>query len=256
VSSEPSAAAPRIALVTGAGSGIGKAVALCLAANGFTVVACGRTRATLDETLSAARDPARLVAIPADIGDPASVEGLFAEIERRFGRIDLLFNNAGIAAPAEPLDQADIAAWQRVLDINLTGAFLCSRAAFALMKRQDPRGGRIINNGSVAAHVPRPNSAAYAASKHALTGLTKATALDGRPFGIACGQIDIGNASTRLGDTHAEGSLQADGRLLAEPVFAVEHVASTVLHMASLPLDVNIPFLTLMATGMPYMGRG
>jgi NAD(P)-dependent dehydrogenase (short-subunit alcohol dehydrogenase family) len=239
----------RIALVTGGGSGIGRASALALADAGFTVVVCGRHPETLAET--------GCVAIRADVRDPDSVAALFAEIAERFGRLDVLLNNAGINAPAVPLEELDLDAWRAVIDTNLTGAFLCTQHAFRLMKRQDPRGGRIINNGSISAHVPRPLSVAYTASKHAVTGLTRSTSLDGRAYDIACGQIDIGNAVTDVTERVAtQGALQPDGTTRVEPRLDVEDVARAVVYMATLPLDANVQFMTVMATKMPYIGRG
>ncbi|MCS6852712.1 MAG: SDR family oxidoreductase [Gemmataceae bacterium] len=247
----------KIALVTGAGSGIGRASALALLRDGWTVVLAGRRRDALEQTAAAAGpDAARAVTVPADVSDPASVEALFRSIRERFGRLDLLFNNAGVGAPAVPLEDLTLEQWRRVIDINLTGVFLCTQAAFRLMKEQDPRGGRIINNGSISAHVPRPHSAPYTASKHAVTGLTKSTALDGRKYDIACGQIDIGNAATELTARMAQGVLQASGKKAVEPTMDVEHVARAVAYMASLPLDANVLFLTVMATKMPFVGRG
>jgi NAD(P)-dependent dehydrogenase (short-subunit alcohol dehydrogenase family) len=245
----------RTALVTGGGSGIGRAVAVALAQAGFTVVVAGRRREPLEETAVAAGSGA--LALQCDVRDPASVAATFAEIEDRFGRLDLLFNNAGVNAPAVPLEELDTEQWAAVVDTNLTGAFLCTREAFRLMKHQTPRGGRIVNNGSISAHVPRPNSAPYTAAKHGITGLTRATVLDGRAFDICCGQIDIGNAATALtGPMRTTGVLQADGTTALEPTIDVSHVAAAVVYMASLPLDVNVPFVTVMATGMPYAGRG
>jgi NAD(P)-dependent dehydrogenase (short-subunit alcohol dehydrogenase family) len=244
----------RIALVTGAGTGVGRASAVALAADGFTVVLSGRRQELLEEVLSTLGDGH--VAVAADVTDPASVDALFAVVEERFGRIDLLFNNAGIGAPAVPLDELSLERWQRVVDTNLTGTFLCSQRAIALMKRQSPSGGRIINNGSISAHTPRPNSAPYTATKHAVTGLTKAIALDGRPFGITCGQIDIGNAATEMTDRMADGVAQADGSLRPEPRMEVEDVARAVSYMASLPPDANVLTMTVMAAGMPFVGRG
>jgi NAD(P)-dependent dehydrogenase (short-subunit alcohol dehydrogenase family) len=240
-----------IAVVTGGGSGIGRAAAIALAGAGFAVVVTGRQREPL-ETVGAGT-----LAIPADVRDPDSVATLFAEIEERFGRLDVLFNNAGVNAPAVPLDVLDVEAWRAVIDTNLTGAFLCTQQAFRLMKNQTPRGGRIINNGSLSAYVPRPLSAAYTAAKHGITGLTRSTSLDGRPYDIACGQIDIGNAATELTERMRTGGvLQADGETRLEPTIDVEHVARAVVYMATLPLDVNVQFMTVMATKMPYIGRG
>jgi NAD(P)-dependent dehydrogenase (short-subunit alcohol dehydrogenase family) len=244
----------RIALVTGAGSGIGRAVAAALAAEGYTLVLTGRRAAALAET--ALECPGALV-LPADISDPLAVKQLFAKIKDSFGRLDLLFNNAGAAARPAPLEELSFAEWQAVIGVNLTGAFLCMQEAVRLMKAQaNPHGGRIINNGSVSAQVPRPNSAAYTASKHALTGLTKSLALDGRAFDITCGQIDIGNAETPLTARMADGVPQADGRNAAEPTFPVEDVARAVVYMASLPRHANVLFMTVMANKMPFVGRG
>jgi NAD(P)-dependent dehydrogenase (short-subunit alcohol dehydrogenase family) len=248
---------PRVALVTGAGSGIGRAVALGLLANGYAVALAGRREGALRATADAAGDAAGpALAVPTDVTDPGSVRRLFDAIRARFGRLDVLFNNAGIAAPSVPLDEITVEQWQGVVDVNLTGAFLCTQQAFALMKAQQPRGGRIINNGSLAAHVPRPRSAPYAATKHAITGLTRATALDGRAFDIACGQIDIGNAATSMAAGHHAGALQPNGEVASEPLLDLAHVVDAVLYMAALPLDANVPFLTVMATKMPYIGRG
>jgi NAD(P)-dependent dehydrogenase (short-subunit alcohol dehydrogenase family) len=247
----------KIALVTGAGSGIGRAAALALLQEGYAVVLAGRRSQALDQTVAeAGPDGHRALVVAADVSDPASVRELFAKIQETFGRLDLLFNNAGAGAPPVPLEDLTLEQWQRVIDVNLTGAFLCTQEAFRLMKNQDPRGGRIINNGSLAAYVPRPNSAPYTASKHAVTGLTKATALDGRKYDIACGQIDIGNAETDLTARMKQGVPQASGELVAEPTMDVAHVARAVLYMASLPLDANVLFLTVMATKMPFVGRG
>jgi NAD(P)-dependent dehydrogenase (short-subunit alcohol dehydrogenase family) len=245
----------KTALVTGGGTGIGRAVAIALAEAGFAVVVAGRRLEPLEETTAQAGDDA--LALTCDVRDPASVRAVFAEIEERFGRLDLLFNNAGVNAPAVPMDELDPDQWAAVVDTNLTGAFLCTREAFRLMKRQMPRGGRIVNNGSISAHVPRPNSAPYTAAKHGITGLTRATMLDGRAFGICCGQIDIGNAATELTEPmRTSGVLQADGTTALEPTIDVSHVASAVVYMAQLPLDVNVPFVTIMANEMPYAGRG
>ena len=244
-----------IAMVTGAGSGIGRAVALALAREGWAVVLVGRRAQPLEATAGLASGAETLV-VQTDIGDPASVEALFALTRETFGRLDLLFNNAGMGAPGVPLEEVSFAQWKAVVDVNLTGAFLCTQGAFRLMKGQDPRGGRIINNGSISAHVPRPNSAPYTATKHAITGLTRSTALDGRPFDIACGQVDIGNAATEMTERMKAGVPQADGSMAPEPTMDVENVARAVLFMAGLPLDANVPFLTVMATRMPFIGRG
>jgi NAD(P)-dependent dehydrogenase (short-subunit alcohol dehydrogenase family) len=251
------AAAFKAAIVTGAGSGIGRAVALALAREGYAVVLAGRRAEALDETKRAAADAAsRMVAVPTDVGDPVSVRALFDRAKDAFGRLDLLFNNAGINAPAVPLEELTPGQWQAVVDVNLTGAFLCTQQAFRIMKDQSPRGGRIINNGSISAHAPRPHSAAYTATKHAITGLTKSTSLDGRRYDIACGQIDIGNAATDMAARMTRGVPQANGEVAVEPVMDVDHVARAVVYMASLPLDANVQFMTVMATKMPFIGRG
>jgi NAD(P)-dependent dehydrogenase (short-subunit alcohol dehydrogenase family) len=247
----------KIAMVTGAGSGIGKATALALLKEGFAVVLAGRRSETLAQTVAAAGpDGTRTLAVSADVSDALSVRGLFDKTRETFGRLDVLFNNAGTGAPAVPLEELTIEQWRRVIDVNLTGAFLCTQAAFRLMKEQTPRGGRIINNGSISAHAPRPNSAPYTASKHAITGLTKSTALDGRKYEIACGQIDIGNAGTDMTAKMKDGVPQANGELAVEPTMDVEHVARAVVYMASLPLDANVLSMTVMATKMPLVGRG
>jgi NAD(P)-dependent dehydrogenase (short-subunit alcohol dehydrogenase family) len=247
----------KIALVTGAGSSIGRAIALALLREGYSVVLAGRRRESLERTVAAADSAGtRALIVPADVSDAASVEALFAATQGKFGRLDLLFNNAGTSAPAVALEDLTPEQWQRVVDVNLTGAFLCTQAAFRVMKEQKPRGGRIINNGSISAQTPRPNSAPYTATKHAITGLTKSTALDGRKYDIACGQIDIGNAETEMTARMKEGVLQANGTRAVEPTMDVEHVARAVLYMASLPLDANVLFLTVMATKMPLVGRG
>jgi NAD(P)-dependent dehydrogenase (short-subunit alcohol dehydrogenase family) len=246
-----------IAIVTGAGSGIGRAVALALLKAGWSVVLAGRRPEPLAETAGMAGEAApRALAHPADVADSASVAALFEAAKARFGRLDLLFNNAGTGAPPVPLEDLSVDHWKRVVDINLTGAFLCTQAAFRLMKDQDPRGGRIVNNGSISAHVPRPRSAAYTATKHAITGLTRSTSLDGRAYGIACGQIDIGNAGTDMTRAMSKGVMQADGTIAPEPVMDVSAVAEAVLYMASLPLEANVQFMTVMATDMPFIGRG
>lgn len=251
----PSPAA-RIAVVTGAGSGIGKVCALALLADGWTVVLAGRRLATLQAV--AAQSPHADRALPwvADVTDPNAVAALFAGVEQRWGRLDLLFNNAGVFTAGVPLDELPIDAWKAAVDTNLSGAFYCLQAAFRLMKRQQPRGGRIINNGSISAHVPRPHSVAYTATKHAITGLTRSAALDGRAFDIAVGQIDIGNAATDMTTTMAQGMPQADGSTRAEARMDVRHVADAVVQMARLPLSANVLTMTLMATGMPFVGRG
>jgi NAD(P)-dependent dehydrogenase (short-subunit alcohol dehydrogenase family) len=247
----------KVALVTGAGSGIGRATALALLRQGYAVVLAGRRREALEQALAeAGPDGRRALAVPADVTDEASVHRLFEKIKETFGRLDLLFNNAGTSAPPAPLEELAVGQWRRVVDVNLTGAFLCTQASFRLMKEQTPRGGRIINNGSISAHTPRPNSAPYTATKHALTGLTKATALDGRKYDIACGQIDIGNAATEMTARMKAGVRQATGEIAVEPTMDVEHVARAVVYMASLPLEANVLFLTVMATKMPFVGRG
>ncbi len=244
----------KVALVTGAGSGIGRAVAVALVKAGYAVALAGRRQQALQET--AAEAGGVTLAISADVGDPASVEAMFARVKERFGRLDLLFNNAGMGAPAIPLEDLTYAQWQAVVDANLTGSFLCAQGAIRLMKENRPKGGRIINNGSISAHAPRPFSAPYTATKHAITGLTKSISLDCRVHDIACGQIDIGNAATPMTERMAVGVLQADGRTAAEPRMDVAHVASAVVYMASLPLDANVQFMTVMATKMPFVGRG
>ncbi|WP_062211193.1 SDR family oxidoreductase [Aureimonas sp. AU12] len=248
---------PKIALVTGGGTGIGKAIARALAGAGWQVVITGRRQGVLDETAAAISEtgPA-VVAVPADIGDPASVAKLFDEVETRFGRLDLLVNNAGSNAPPIPLEDVTFEQWSGVVAANLTGAFLCTQGAFQLMKRQSPKGGRIINNGSISATTPRPNSAPYTATKHAIAGLTKSTALDGRPFDIACGQIDIGNAASDMTSAMSSGVLQPDGQLRPEPTMDVALVGEAVVNMAALPLEANVLTMTIMATKMPFVGRG
>ncbi len=247
----------KFALVTGAGSGIGRAVALALQAAGYSVALAGRGAAGLDATAAAAvPQGGRMLAIPADVGKPESVDALFAKIQGEFGRLDLLFNNAGMGAPGVPMEDLTYQQWSAVVAVNLTGPFLCAQHAIRMMKAQQPRGGRIINNGSISAHAPRVNSAPYTATKHAITGLTKSIALDGRAFDIACGQIDIGNAGTEMTQRMASGVPQANGALMAEPTMDVRHVADAILYMAGLPLDANVPFLTVMATKMPFIGRG
>jgi len=247
----------QIALVTGAGSGIGRAVALKLQSAGYSVVAAGRRAAELERTAASASSPGRqIVPIPTDVTNPDSVSALFERIREMFGRLDILFNNAGTNAPAIPMEDLTCEQWDTVISVNLTGAFLCAQEAIKLMKKQDPRGGRIINNGSLSAHVPRPNSTPYTVTKHAITGLTKCISLDGRKYDIACGQIDIGNAATEMTESMASGVPQADGTKKAEPRIDVQHVADAVLYMASLPLDANVQFMTVMATKMPFIGRG
>jgi NAD(P)-dependent dehydrogenase (short-subunit alcohol dehydrogenase family) len=247
----------RFALVTGAGSGIGRASALALARAGWHVALAGRRREPLEETAGEIEALGRrAVATAADVGDPEAVKALFATIEREFGRLDLLFNNAGMGAPAVPIDELTYAQWKAVVDVNLNGAFLCAQGAFGLMKRQRPQGGRIVNNGSISAHVPRPFSAPYTATKHAITGLTKSIALDGRAYDIACGQIDIGNALTEMARKMTRGVPQADGRIAVEPTMEADEVGAAVVHMASLPLSTNVLSMTIMATKMPLVGRG
>jgi NAD(P)-dependent dehydrogenase (short-subunit alcohol dehydrogenase family) len=249
----------KIAIVTGAGSGIGRASALALLAEGYQVVLAGRRPEALAETAARAEKAGaagRALAVPTDVADEASVRALFETTRQAFGRLDVLFNNAGTGAPPVPIEDLTFEQWRRVVDVNLTGPFLCTREAFRLMKEQDPRGGRIINNGSISAYTPRPNSAPYTSTKHAITGLTKSTALDGRKYGIACGQIDIGNAGTEMTARMKDGVLQADGSLVPEPTMDVEHVARAVVYMAGLPLDANVLFMTVMATAMPFVGRG
>jgi NAD(P)-dependent dehydrogenase (short-subunit alcohol dehydrogenase family) len=250
------AAAGKVAIVTGAGTGIGKTVALALMKEGYAVVLAGRRAALLEETAAEGQAAGgTALAVPTDVADPASVQALFARTREAFGRLDVLFNNAGTNASGL-LEDLPYEQWKAVVDVNLTGTFLCTQAAFRLMKSQDPMGGRIINNGSMAAHSPRPNSAAYTATKHAITGLTKSTALDGRKYDIACGQIDIGNAASEMTARMAQGVPQANGAIAVEPRMDLAHVASAVVYMASLPLDTNVLFLTVMATKMPFVGRG
>ncbi len=247
----------KIALVTGAGSGIGRGVALGLHQAGYSVVLAGRRKAELEVTAGKALTPGgHMLVVPTDVTVPESVAALFAKTEEIFGRLDVLFNNAGTGAPAIPLEDLTFEQWNAVVNVNLTGAFLCAQAAIKLMKAQTPRGGRIINNGSISAHAPRPNSAPYTASKHAITGLTKSLSLDGRKNGIACGQIDIGNAATEMTERMMAGVPQANGTTLVEPRMDVRHVADAVVYMANLPLDTNVQFMTVMATKMPFVGRG
>ncbi len=248
-------AGERIGIVTGAGSGVGRAAALALAADGWTVALAGRRREQLEETAGLAAGATTLV-VPTDVTDPASVAALFATVRERFGRVDLLFNNAGVGAPAVPLEELALEDWQRVVRTNLDGMFFCIREAFKVMKSQDPRGGRIINNGSISAYAPRPNSIAYTATKHAVSGLTRSASLDGRKYDIAVGQIDIGNAETPMAARMKDGVPQADGSIRPEPLMPVEQVGRAVAFMASLPLDCNVLFMTIMATKMPFVGRG
>jgi NAD(P)-dependent dehydrogenase (short-subunit alcohol dehydrogenase family) len=247
----------RTAIVTGAGSGIGKHVALALLREGYSVALAGRRPDPLEATAREGKSSgSRSLVVPTDVRDAAGVKALFDKTKEAFGRLDLLFNNAGVGAPGVPLEDLTYEQWKAVVDTNLTGVFLCTQEAFRIMKSQQPRGGRIINNGSISAHTPRPNSAPYTATKHAVTGLTKATSLDGRKYDIACGQIDIGNAKTELTAKMSKGVPQANGSLAVEPTMDVEHVARAVVYMASLPLDANVQFMTVMATKMPHLGRG
>jgi NAD(P)-dependent dehydrogenase (short-subunit alcohol dehydrogenase family) len=245
------------AIVTGAGCGFGTAVARALLAHDYRVAFAGRRREPLEQAVaSAGANAPHALAVPTDVSDPASVTALFAQARKAFGRVDVVFNNAGVNAPPVNMEELTLAQWKNVIDINLTGVFLCTQEAIRVMKDQTPRGGRIINNGSISAHAPRPNSAAYTAAKHAVTGLTKATSLDGRKYDIACGQIDIGNAGTEMAAKMATGVMQANGQVAVEPLMDVAHVASAVVYMASLPLDANVQFMTVMATKMPFVGRG
>ncbi len=247
----------RIALVTGAGTGIGKRVALLLLEAGYCVVLAGRRVELLEQTVQEANvSNSRTLVMPMNVSDPEAVSALFVATQGKFGRLDVLFNNAGVGAPAVPLEDLRYDQWRSVLDTCVTGTFLCTQHAFRMMKHQKPHGGRIINNGSISAYTPRPNSAPYTAAKHAITGLTKSTALDGRPFDITCGQIDIGNAATEMTESMKNGMLQPNGTVAVEPTIDADHVARAVLYMANLPLDVNVPFMTVMATGMPFIGRG
>jgi NAD(P)-dependent dehydrogenase (short-subunit alcohol dehydrogenase family) len=247
----------KIALVTGAGSGIGRAVSLTLQSSGYSVVLAGRRAEQLQGTAAMASSAGgAMLPVATDIRDPASVDNLFAAIRKAFGRLDLLFNNAGCNAPAVPIEDLTFEQWSAVVGVNLTGAFLCAQQAIRLMKAQQPQGGRIINNGSLSAHVPRPNSAPYTATKHAITGLTRSISLDGRNFDIACGQIDVGNAATEMTERMKDGVRQANGSMMVEPRIDVRHIAEAVLYMASLPLDANVEFMTVMATKMPFLGRG
>jgi len=246
----------RVAIVTGAGTGIGRAVTLALLREGYRVALAGRRREPLERTATESGGAKRALVVPADVSDAASVQALFAAVRESFGRLDLLFNNAGIFIPGMEIDALSVEQWKAVVDINLTGSFLCAREAFRMMKAQDPSGGRIINNGSISAHAPRPNSVAYTATKHAITGLTKSLSLDGRRYNIACSQIDIGNARTEIAAPMAKGVPQANGQTAVEPLMDLDHVASAVLYMASLPLDTNVQFMTIMATKMPFVGRG
>jgi NAD(P)-dependent dehydrogenase (short-subunit alcohol dehydrogenase family) len=246
----------KVAVITGAGSGIGKQVALALLPEGYSVVLAGRRRENLEATAAAAPSGSHTLIVPTDVSDPSSVAALFAKTKEAFGRLDLLFNNAGTGGAPKLLEDLTYEQWKAVVDTNLTGVFLCTQEAFRIMKAQQPRGGRIINNGSISAHTPRPNSAPYTSTKHALTGLTKATALDGRKYDIACGQIDIGNAATEMTARMSRGVPQANGSVEVEPTMASENVARAVVYMAGLPLDANVLFMTVMATKMPFVGRG
>jgi NAD(P)-dependent dehydrogenase (short-subunit alcohol dehydrogenase family) len=246
----------KVAIVTGAGSGIGRAAVLALLADGYSVGLAGRRKEPLEETAKQAGAAGRALPVPTDVSDSASVRALFAKVTDAFGHLDVVFNNAGVNVPGTVFGDLTDEQWQKVVDINLTGAFFCAREAFRVMREQEPQGGRIINNGSISAHVPRPGSAPYTATKHAITGLTRTIALDGRPFDIACSQIDIGNAATEMASRMAKGVLQADGSTRVEPLMDVRHVANAVVHMANLPLDANVQFITIMATKMPFIGRG
>jgi NAD(P)-dependent dehydrogenase (short-subunit alcohol dehydrogenase family) len=250
------ASSSKIAIVTGAGTGIGKASAVALVEDGYTVVLAGRRKDMLEATAAEAKPSGRTLVVPTDVADPAAIRALFAKTKDAFGRLDLLFNNAGSGAPPVLLEDLTYEQWKSVIDVNLTAVFLCTQEAFKIMKSQQPRGGRIINNGSISAHAPRPNSSPYTSTKHAITGLTKSTSLDGRKYDIACGQIDIGNAETPLTERMKKGVPQANGSVEVEPVMDVRHVARAVVYMASLPLDANVQFLTVMATKMPFVGRG
>ena len=249
--------AGKVALVTGAGSGIGRAVSLALHADGYSVVLAGRRSTELEKTAAQSkRGDSGMIVVPADVTKPGQVRSLFATTKETFGRLDPLFNNAGAGAPPIPIEDLTFEQWTGVVDVNLTGAFLCAQEAIKIMKTQEPRGGRIINNGSISAHAPRPNSAPYTATKHAITGLTKSISLDGRKYDIACGQIDIGNAATELTEPMASGIAQPNGTMIAEPRMDLKHVCDAVLYMANLPLEANVQFMTVMATKMPFIGRG
>jgi NAD(P)-dependent dehydrogenase (short-subunit alcohol dehydrogenase family) len=250
------ASAGKVAIITGAGSGIGKAAALALLREGYAVALAGRRKDMLEAVAREATPGSRTLVVPTDVADPASIRALFARTKETFGRLDLLFNNAGIGAPAGPLEDLPFEQWKAVVDTNLTGSFICTQEAFKIMKDQQPRGGRIINNGSISAHAPRPGSVAYTSTKHAITGLTKTTSLDGRKYDIACGQIDVGNAETPMTARMKKGVPQPNGSIEVEPTMDVENVANAVVYMASLPLDANVQFLTVMATKMPFVGRG
>ncbi len=245
-----------VALITGAGSGIGQACALALSREGYSVVLAGRRADALQETIDKAGSGSEMLSVPTDVADPEQVKSLFAATKEKYGRLDLLFNNAGMGSPRGLLEDMEVETWKRVVDVNLTGSFLCTQEAIKIMKDQDPRGGRIINNGSISAHAPRPNSVAYTSTKHAIIGLTKSTSLDGRKYDIACGQIDIGNALTPLASRMTRGVPQANGETMVEPTMDVEDVAKAVVYMASLSPDSNVQFMTVMATKMPFVGRG
>ena len=247
----------KVAIVTGAGTGVGKSAALALLRRGYSVTLAGRRVEPLESTVTdAGSDGSRTLVVPTDVGKPDAVKVLFTATQERFGRLDLLFNNAGMSAPPIPMEDLSYDQWQAVVDVNITGAFLCTQEAFRMMKSQDPMGGRIINNGSISAHVPRPNSAPYTATKHAITGLTRSASLDGRKYNIACGQVDIGNAETEMTGVIKSGILQPNGDIIGEPTMDVENVANAVVYMAGLPLDANVQFMTIMATSMPFIGRG
>jgi NAD(P)-dependent dehydrogenase (short-subunit alcohol dehydrogenase family) len=249
------ASSKKVAIVTGAGTGVGRAAALALMKAGYAVVLAGRRKEPL-EAVAKEGAPGEALAVPTDVRDVASIRALFAKTKETYGRLDVLFNNAGMGAPPVPFEELPVEKWKEVVDTNLTAIFVCSQEAFKIMKDQDPRGGRIINNGSISAHTPRPRSAAYTSTKHAVTGLTKSTALDGRAYDIACGQVDIGNAATPMTDRMVNGVLQPDGKMMPEPRMDAEHVGNAVAYMASLPLDANVLFMTVMATKMPFVGRG
>ena len=247
----------KVAIVTGAGSGVGRAAAVALLAEGYKVVLAGRREDPLKETAElSGENSGNALAVPTDVSDPASIANLFARTRNEYGRLDVLFNNAGMGAPAIPLEELTIEQWKAVVDVNLTGCFICTQEAFRIMKDQNPRGGRIINNGSISAHVPRPFSSPYTSTKHAITGLTRATSLDGRQYDIACGQIDIGNAATPMTQRMTTGVPQANGTTMVEPTMDVQHVADAVVYMSNMPLDANVQFMTVMATKMPFIGRG